>query len=560
MEKTGRTSLSGVGLIEIVSEIAGRYGISSLAPLLASCRVAAAQEEISVAVLGRFKAGKSSFLNHLLDCDLLPVGVVPVTAVVTEIGYGLREKAIVHFLDGHDEEVAVEAIRGFIAESENPENIKRVARVTVESPQLARFRWLRFVDTPGLESALAHNTEASLHWLPNVGLALVAVSIDTPLSQQDIALIESLLQYTPNISILLTKADLLSEAERAEVLSFVREHLARAGLDTSQIFFYSMRPGHERLKAEVEEKLIQKTLADFVQQRRAIISRKLETLFSECADYLTLALASAETLESERDELRRQAVGDKEVVDEVKAEIRLVVQHATSGTRARIAPRLKAHQVELESRLRETLQTEFPNWTKSLEYALQSYEAWLQRSLTNELLEISGMNRAELLSPLDKVRDHVFRRLQSFRVQLSERTIRAFGVPLRTTEIELEIEEPHTPDIRIGKVFDRNWEIFSAITPMWLVKRIVESHFRNQMAWMVEKNLSRLETQWTESTNTALARMQREAERRLDELIATVTRLIASSADEAPQIRADLARLRSARDRLQGATSHKVVS
>ena len=49
------------------------------------------QDEIGVAVLGRFKAGKSSFLNDFLGRGILPVGV-PVTAVVTEIRYGAREQ------------------------------------------------------------------------------------------------------------------------------------------------------------------------------------------------------------------------------------------------------------------------------------------------------------------------------------------------------------------------------------------------------------------------------------------------------------------------------------
>ncbi len=137
--------------------------------------------------------------------------------------------------------------------------------------------------------------------------------------------------------------------------------------------------------------------------------------------------------------------------------------------------------------------------------------------------------------------------------------MRAFGVPLRTTEIELEIEEPFAPDIRVGKVFDRNWELLSAITPMWLVKGIVEKHFRNGLAWMVEKNLSRLATQWADSVNAAGAAIEREAERRLDELLATVTRLIASGADEAPQIRADLARINSARGEMRGAKSQEVA-
>ena len=153
------------------------------------------------------------------------MGVVPVTAVVTEVADGPEERATVHFLGGRAEEVGVGALRGFVAEGENPENRKQVRSVAVELPSLERFRGLRFVDMPGLESALAHNTEETLRWLPAVGLALVAVSIDTPLSHHDLELLKGLYRYTPNVSILLTKAALLDEGERAEVLSFIREQL-----------------------------------------------------------------------------------------------------------------------------------------------------------------------------------------------------------------------------------------------------------------------------------------------------------------------------------------------
>jgi GTP-binding protein EngB required for normal cell division len=526
--------------IALVDEMARRYQISALEPLQASCRAAAVQEEVSIAVLGRFKAGKSSFLNHLFQQELLPVGVIPVTAVVTEVEYGPKEKAVIHFLDGRNEQVPVDAIRQFIAESENPDNAKRVATVRVELPTLESLRSLRFVDTPGLESALAHNTEASLKWLPNVGLALVAISADHPLSQQDIELLKSLRQYTPMISILLTKADLLSESECAEVVGFMQEQLHRVFDVAPQIFPYSVRPGYEHHKAQLEEKLLRGTLAGFQQQRRAIIERKLETLLSECTDYLTLALKAAEAKESERSALQRQVLGEQAATEEAKSEIRLVVQHAAGGTRAAIAQRLSAHQAELEARLRTALQTEFPNWTQSLEFALQSYEAWLRRTLSGELSIISGLHRAEFLAPVEQVRRQVFHRLQNVRDQLSERAVRAFGVPLRTTEIEIEVAEPHSPDIRIGKVFDTTWELFSALIPMWLVKGMIASHFRKKLAWMIEKNLSRLATQWAESCNAALTQIQREAAGRLDELHATVARLLANSAAQAPQLSADL--------------------
>ena len=214
--------------IDFAFNLAQRYELASLTPLLASVRSAVSQHEVSVAVVGRFKAGKSSFLNHFTNRSILPVGVVPVTAVVTEIRFGQMERAAVHFMDGRVDELAVESIGQYISERENPENTKRVQLITVELPALERFRGLKFVDTPGLESALLHNTEEALKWLPNVGLALVAVSVDPPLSKQDVELLTRLYRFTPNVTVLLTKVDLIDTDERAEVIAFVNEQLRKA--------------------------------------------------------------------------------------------------------------------------------------------------------------------------------------------------------------------------------------------------------------------------------------------------------------------------------------------
>lgn len=91
--------------------------------------------------------------------------------------------------------MTLDQLRLFIAESENPGNQKGISTVVIELPELAQLRTLRFVDMPGLESTFAHNTETAQKWLPNVGLALVAVAVDPPLSQHDIALIKSLFEY-----------------------------------------------------------------------------------------------------------------------------------------------------------------------------------------------------------------------------------------------------------------------------------------------------------------------------------------------------------------------------
>jgi GTP-binding protein EngB required for normal cell division len=537
--------------VDLAADVAARYEISALSGLLASARAAVGQDEIGVAVLGRFKAGKSSFLNHFIGRSVLPVGVVPVTAAVAEIRYGAREEARVHYQDGRDLEVPLDQIGGYISERENPENTKLVDLITVELPELRRFRGLKFVDTPGLESALSHNTQTSLNWLPNVGLALVAVSVDPPLSQHDIDLLKNLYQYTPKVGILLTKADLLSEQELDEVVEFVRAQLVKTFPETIRIFPHSTKPGFERFRQALEAELVAGTLERFTEERDAIVSRKIDTLLRECGDYLALSLKSAEMAQVERQALKRQFIGEKEIVDEVKAAVRLAAQHAAAGTRSMVSGRLETHQKELERTLLEVFEIEFPKWTKSLATMLSSFEEWAASALRDELTGLSTRERSSFLAPLHKVRKQAFRALQQFRDRLSDDAMRAFGLPLRTTETEIDVVEPRAPDIRVGRVFDRNWELLSPILPVWTIEAAVHRHFAGAISYLVYQNLSRLSTQWEESVNTAVWSVEKEAGRRLDELIVTVERLVESGGNErAPQLRADLERLEKARKSL----------
>jgi GTP-binding protein EngB required for normal cell division len=541
--------------LDLAADVAARYEISALSGLLASARASAEQDEISIAVLGRFKAGKSSFLNHFMRRDILPVGVVPVTTVVTEIRYGTRVEARVHHHDGRDFEVPLDQIGGYISEKENPENVRQVDLLTVELPELRRFRGLKFVDTPGLDSALSHNTQTSLNWLPNVGLALVAVSVDPPLSQRDIDLLKSLYQYTPKVGILLTKADLLSEPELREVVEYVHAQLARSLSGTPRVFPYSIKPGFERFRQALEAELVGATLERFAEERASILLRKMDTLLRECVDYLALSLKSAEMVQSERQALKHQAIGEKEIVGEVKSAIRLVVQHAAAGTRSMVSHRLETHQNDLERALLEAFEREFPKWTNSLATMLSSFEEWLASALRDRLSVLSIRERSSFLAPLHKVRTQAFRALQQFRDRLSDRTMRAFGVPLRTTETEIDVVEPRAPDIRVGRVFDRNWELLSPFLPVWPIKAAVRRHFARTISYAIYLNLSRLSSQWEESVNGALWGVDKEARRRLDELLGTVERLVESGCNErAPQLRADLERLEEARKSLAAET------
>ena len=86
-------------------------------------------KEVTIAVIGQFKRGKTTMINSILGNKLLPVGIVPITSAVTSIRYAedARDIARVLFLNGLIEEVPAEELHSYISEQENSNNEKGVA-------------------------------------------------------------------------------------------------------------------------------------------------------------------------------------------------------------------------------------------------------------------------------------------------------------------------------------------------------------------------------------------------------------------------------------------------
>jgi hypothetical protein len=98
-------------LIEKIENACSQFQMVSLTRQLEAAQTLLSENPpIDVAVLGQFKAGKSSFLNSLLNQTVLPVGVIPVTTAVTRLQYGNKEKALIRHFDGHTTETSLNDI------------------------------------------------------------------------------------------------------------------------------------------------------------------------------------------------------------------------------------------------------------------------------------------------------------------------------------------------------------------------------------------------------------------------------------------------------------------
>lgn len=127
-QKTGRNPAPAEWKLDLVASLIDSYSLEALDDFLESCRRFAAERAVNVAVLGRFKAGKTTFLKDLLGRPLLPLGVVPVSSVVTEIDYGEPQRAVIEFQDGRREEVPVSGLGEFVDGSRNPVDHRGVRR------------------------------------------------------------------------------------------------------------------------------------------------------------------------------------------------------------------------------------------------------------------------------------------------------------------------------------------------------------------------------------------------------------------------------------------------
>ena len=85
----GAASVVGTQL-ERLAQIAAELGDQALASDARADHDRLVEARFFVACLGQFKRGKSTLLNGLVGPPILPVGVVPVTSVVTILRHGDR--------------------------------------------------------------------------------------------------------------------------------------------------------------------------------------------------------------------------------------------------------------------------------------------------------------------------------------------------------------------------------------------------------------------------------------------------------------------------------------
>ncbi len=237
-----------------------------------------ADDRFNLMLVGRFSRGKSTLINAVLGQAYLPTGILPLTSVITTVRYGSRPRVVLNFRNSRlRREIQLSQLAEYITQQANPGNVKELAYAEIELPVELLRRGLFFVDSPGLGSAIAENTETTERFFPEADAFVLITSYDSPLSEEENRALQRIRQANRVLFVIVNKHDTVTAAERGQVLRFVKECLAKYSFSREpQIFSVSARQALEGKLSRSDElvdasgiRQFEETLLNFLIEERA---------------------------------------------------------------------------------------------------------------------------------------------------------------------------------------------------------------------------------------------------------------------------------------------------
>ena len=295
-----------------------KLGIGNFIDQLKNLRNKISTETLKIMIAGQFKAGKSTSLNALLECDVLPAYSTPCTAVITEIYYAEKPKAVIEFkpdikeipddlcdkaakhINRHKPNVppiTIEAtgtspdeIEDFRNELEDylviPMSDKDQEDSVVESPyKLCQLYWplelskqgVVIIDSPGLNENQAR-TDTTLGYLREADMIFHVLSALQCYGLADKSFVEQVKvvsSETPLLFMVNRFDQLNKDRERDRVRDYVRKNVSpQSTYGMEGVFFLSAQEALDGKLEHDDSKLNSSGFVDFEKKVADIINRE----------------------------------------------------------------------------------------------------------------------------------------------------------------------------------------------------------------------------------------------------------------------------------------------
>ncbi|QIN79770.1 hypothetical protein GBA65_15895 [Rubrobacter marinus] len=259
-------------------------------------------------VVGEFNAGKSAFINALINEDVTAEGSLPTTDRITVLK--------------HSHDRSAKEAPGGIVERGFPSEFLRAISI---------------VDTPGTNAVIRHHEQLSREFVPRSDLVLFLTSAERPFSESEREYMRIIRDWGKKIILVVTKVDVLARDEKEKMREFVQEQVQTLLGLTPPVFMISSRTarkakgsadraererlmgesGFDELEGYVSNLMSQKDLAQLKLQSPLGVAeelvRRYRSASGERAKLLTEDAKMVESLDSQLDAYREETRRDFEV-------------------------------------------------------------------------------------------------------------------------------------------------------------------------------------------------------------------------------------------------------
>jgi len=508
------------GALESLLAIGSSANSQSAQARLLALREKLAAGQLHLAVVGQMKRGKSSLINALLRANVLPTGVLPVTAIITEIRYGeIPGAAIIYTTGGLREQVAISSLADYISEARNPGNKKQVASVEVTYPSPFLKDGIILIDTPGIGSTHRHNTETTEHYLEQIDAGILVLSVDPPITEIESRFINDLKDEIPKLFFILNKTDIASPDEISEIIHFLEDELNRLQISSPEIFPLSTQQDwshHQGADGDtvlrglgVFEKRLKKFL---LEEKRQVLVRSIAGDTLEIARTLRFAASvgtRAATMNA--DELEEKRLALERLVEQTDLEVRelqVLLRQRSSDILANVERDLttqaEACVPEVQSHLK-LFQTQHPKVSgRALgalleDFLMKEVEAVFRRWMIQEDEKVQTQMNA-LSSRFVAQANKILERLEQAAGAL-------FEIPVEHLRTACALRAESHLYFKVERVF-YSLDSFLLLLPGFLLRPVVLRRMRNNIPLLLDMNAGRVRFDYLERLQASMTRFE----------------------------------------------------
>jgi ribosome biogenesis GTPase A len=480
-----------------------------------------ASNQLHLAVLGQMKRGKSSFINALLGAEVLPTGVLPVTAAITEIKYGPSPCATILRTTGQREEVGINTLADYITEAGNPANNRQVASIEITYPSPFLERGIVLIDTPGIGSTHTHNTRTTEAYLEHVDAGIVVFSVDPPITEVESQFLREIKEDVPKLFFILNKTDIVSADEASHILRFLEEELVRLQMDLPEIFPLSARQALQQKRkasctsAPSEIEIFERRLRSFLaEEKEQVLVRSVTLDALHIARTLRFAVAiGVRAGKMNIEELRRKRLALDRLLKCAETDLH------------ELQVLLRQHSVDLVGRVERDLTAQVEISLPLVRRHLRLFEAQhpkesgrdfgrlLEGFLTKEVETVFRNWRVweddEIQMQLDGISSRFVAQANGILERLQEAAGALFETSIERLSVTCSLRMDSHLHYRIERVF-YSLERFLLLLPRSLQRPIVLRRMNEQLWSVLDMNAGRIRYDYLERLESSIAQFKND--------------------------------------------------